>query len=168
MHHYSKMLLYILNKATKGEPHRFVLTTNRINASGFETWRQLHVTYHQVQKAQQLQSLHRIMYPTWNNVTQQTNLYDYSICGEMRPSTTVSSTQTTLNNAIKTSMLINRPPREVRAHLLLNSDLNNPDFDKSAKIVKGYYRNVYIGNDLTANTNALIGNTGKGKGKYGQ
>eukprot|EP00971_Amphidinium_carterae_P225770 4477776-Amphidinium_carterae.1 len=44
---YSRVMKYTLNKATKEEPHRFVLNSNRLNASGFETWRQPHATYDQ-------------------------------------------------------------------------------------------------------------------------
>eukprot|EP00971_Amphidinium_carterae_P327288 6458555-Amphidinium_carterae.1 len=34
--------------AYKGEPHRVLLNSNRLSASGFETWRQLHATYDQL------------------------------------------------------------------------------------------------------------------------
>eukprot|EP00971_Amphidinium_carterae_P108822 2154822-Amphidinium_carterae.1 len=70
-HYYSKALQYTLNKATKGEPYRFVLQCNHNNLSGFETWQRLHITYDQGEKAQQLNMLSRIMKPTWNNSTQQ-------------------------------------------------------------------------------------------------
>eukprot|EP00971_Amphidinium_carterae_P343881 6483932-Amphidinium_carterae.1 len=49
-----RVLQYTLNKATKSEPHRFVLQCNRTNSSRFETWRQLHATHDQGEKAQQL------------------------------------------------------------------------------------------------------------------
>eukprot|EP00971_Amphidinium_carterae_P017059 336795-Amphidinium_carterae.1 len=51
------------------------------------------------------------------------------------------NTNTIINDAIKTSMLLNRLQGEVRAHLLLNSDMNKPDFNKAGKDVEDYYRN---------------------------
>eukprot|EP00971_Amphidinium_carterae_P242620 4817293-Amphidinium_carterae.1 len=69
-HHYSKALQYTLTKVTKGEPYRFVVQCNHNNSSGFETWRRLHMTYDQGEKAQQLGTLSRIMRPTWNNIQQ--------------------------------------------------------------------------------------------------
>eukprot|EP00971_Amphidinium_carterae_P295443 5867580-Amphidinium_carterae.1 len=35
----------------------------------------------------------------------------------------------------------------VRDHLLLNTDLQNPDYDKAMKTVEDCYRNVYIDNE---------------------
>eukprot|EP00971_Amphidinium_carterae_P006413 126602-Amphidinium_carterae.1 len=69
--HYSRALQYTLTKVTKGEPYRFVVQCNHNNSSGFETWRRLHMTYDQAEKAQQLGTLSRIMNPTWNNAQQQ-------------------------------------------------------------------------------------------------
>eukprot|EP00971_Amphidinium_carterae_P076431 1509449-Amphidinium_carterae.1 len=67
-------------------------------------------------------------------------------------------------------MLVNR--LQVRAHLLVTSDLNNPDFNKAAKILsimhEEYYRNVYIDIEFTANTNAMKDKYNKGQGKYGK
>eukprot|EP00971_Amphidinium_carterae_P246277 4891546-Amphidinium_carterae.1 len=54
-------------KVMKGEPYKFVVQCNHNNASGFETWRRLHVTYDQGEKAQHLAQLARI---TWNKATQ--------------------------------------------------------------------------------------------------
>eukprot|EP00971_Amphidinium_carterae_P117329 2324161-Amphidinium_carterae.3 len=59
-YYYSRMLQYTLNKATKGEPHKYAPQCNTMNSSGFETWRQLHATYDQGEKAQQLHALNRI------------------------------------------------------------------------------------------------------------
>eukprot|EP00971_Amphidinium_carterae_P300674 5974238-Amphidinium_carterae.2 len=69
-HHYSRALQYTLTKVTKGEPYKFVVQCNHNNSSGFETWRSLHVTYDQGEKAQHLATLSRIMKPTWNIATQ--------------------------------------------------------------------------------------------------
>eukprot|EP00971_Amphidinium_carterae_P241548 4796186-Amphidinium_carterae.1 len=69
-HHYSRALQYTLTKVTKGEPYRFVVQCNHNSSSGFETWRRLHTTYDQGEKAQHLATLSRIMKPTWNNITQ--------------------------------------------------------------------------------------------------
>eukprot|EP00971_Amphidinium_carterae_P236610 4696022-Amphidinium_carterae.2 len=69
-HQYSRALQYTLTKVMKGKPHRFVLQCNHNNASGFETWRRMHVTYDQVEKAQQLNLLWTIMKPTRNNISQ--------------------------------------------------------------------------------------------------
>eukprot|EP00971_Amphidinium_carterae_P296478 5889522-Amphidinium_carterae.1 len=44
-----------------------------MSSSGFETWRQLHATYDQGEKAQQPHALKPIMNPTWHNITQQPN-----------------------------------------------------------------------------------------------
>eukprot|EP00971_Amphidinium_carterae_P198032 3930520-Amphidinium_carterae.1 len=68
--YYSRALQYTLTKVTKGDPYKFVIQCNHNNASGFETWRRLHVTYDQEIKVQ-LNSLSRIMKPTRNNATQQ-------------------------------------------------------------------------------------------------
>eukprot|EP00971_Amphidinium_carterae_P070067 1386496-Amphidinium_carterae.1 len=57
-------------RVTKAEPYKFVVQCNHNNASGFETWRRLHVTYDQGEKAQHLAQLARVMKPTWNNTTQ--------------------------------------------------------------------------------------------------
>eukprot|EP00971_Amphidinium_carterae_P245758 4880759-Amphidinium_carterae.1 len=63
-HYYSRLLQYMLNKATKGEPRRFALQCNRNNSSGFETWRQLeHLTHDQGERAHQLHTLNRVMKP---------------------------------------------------------------------------------------------------------
>eukprot|EP00971_Amphidinium_carterae_P071651 1417133-Amphidinium_carterae.1 len=61
-----------------GEVYKFVVQCNHNNSSGgFETWRRLHFTYDQGEKAQYLAQLYRIMKPTRpymeNNVTQQPN-----------------------------------------------------------------------------------------------
>eukprot|EP00971_Amphidinium_carterae_P006414 126603-Amphidinium_carterae.1 len=69
--HYSRALQYTLTKVTKGAPYRFVVQCNHNNSSGFGTWRRLHMTYDQGEKAQQLGTLSRIMNPTWNNAQQQ-------------------------------------------------------------------------------------------------
>eukprot|EP00971_Amphidinium_carterae_P260782 5173520-Amphidinium_carterae.1 len=76
----------------------------------------------------------------------------------------IEETNITIADAIRTSMLVNRVHGEVQAHFLLTNDLNNPDFNKAAKIVEEYYRNVYIDNELTANTNTMKGNTTNEKG----
>eukprot|EP00971_Amphidinium_carterae_P097616 1931781-Amphidinium_carterae.1 len=46
---------------------------NHNNASGFGTWRRLHITHDQGEKAQHLAQLARIMKPVWNNTTQPPN-----------------------------------------------------------------------------------------------
>eukprot|EP00971_Amphidinium_carterae_P218601 4338851-Amphidinium_carterae.1 len=61
--HYSRVLLYTLTKITKGEVCRLVVQCNQNNSSGFETWRRLHITYDQGEKAQNLAQLKRIMNP---------------------------------------------------------------------------------------------------------
>eukprot|EP00971_Amphidinium_carterae_P277940 5517249-Amphidinium_carterae.1 len=71
--HYSRVLQYVLTKTTKREVYRLVVQCNHNNSSGFETWRRLHFTYDQGEKAQHLAQLYRIMKPTWNSVTQQPN-----------------------------------------------------------------------------------------------
>eukprot|EP00971_Amphidinium_carterae_P242161 4808428-Amphidinium_carterae.1 len=58
-HHYSKAL------------YNSSYDANHNNSSGFETWRRLHITYDQRERAQQLNVLSRIMKPAWNNTTQQ-------------------------------------------------------------------------------------------------
>eukprot|EP00971_Amphidinium_carterae_P017806 350917-Amphidinium_carterae.1 len=67
-------------------------------------------------------------------------------------------------------MFVERLQENVRSHLLLMGDLKRPDFDKAAKTVEDYYRNVYIDNEFTAGTNVFKGNYNKGKseGKYGK
>eukprot|EP00971_Amphidinium_carterae_P085385 1689080-Amphidinium_carterae.1 len=71
--HYSRALQYTWTKVTKGEPYRFVVKCNHNNSSGLETWRRLHMTYDQGEKAQHLATLSRIMRPTWNNIQQANN-----------------------------------------------------------------------------------------------
>eukprot|EP00971_Amphidinium_carterae_P095355 1886781-Amphidinium_carterae.2 len=63
------------------------------------------------------------------------------------------------------TVLLNWLRRAVQNHLLLNIDMTKPDFDKTAKVVEDYYRNFYIENDYTTNTNVFKGKRyGKGKG----
>eukprot|EP00971_Amphidinium_carterae_P286569 5689279-Amphidinium_carterae.2 len=113
--------------------------------------RQLRATCDQGEKAQQLHALNRIMNPMWSNINQQPNEFvrqfnfnhwrDEIAKNEESPSTTIA-------DAIKTSMFVNRLQGEVRSHLLLTSDMRTPDFDKGAKTVEDYYRDVYIDNSL--------------------
>eukprot|EP00971_Amphidinium_carterae_P186164 3695516-Amphidinium_carterae.2 len=58
--------------------------SNRMNSSGFETWGQLHATYHKGQKAQKPQSLNRIMKPIMEQHNSTIELHDNSIIGETR------------------------------------------------------------------------------------
>eukprot|EP00971_Amphidinium_carterae_P088479 1750606-Amphidinium_carterae.3 len=96
----------------------------------------------------------------WNNNTQQPNEFVRQV-NHWRDEIAnyEENTSTTIADAIKTSMLVNRLQGEVRSHLLLTSDLSTPDFDKDAKTVEDYYRNVYIDKELTSGANAF-------KGKY--
>eukprot|EP00971_Amphidinium_carterae_P154837 3070202-Amphidinium_carterae.1 len=117
-------------------------------------------------RVQKPHTLHRIINATWNNATQQPNyfvrqfkqwrdeIYNYE-----------ETTGTTFSDAFKTTMFINRLRGEVRAHLLLNKDMNKSDFNKAAKAVNDDYKNVYIENDYTTNTNAFKGKKGKRKRK---
>eukprot|EP00971_Amphidinium_carterae_P276935 5496212-Amphidinium_carterae.1 len=84
-----------------------------MNANEFETWKQLHakydLAYHQGQKLLQLQTLHRIVNPMWNNVTQQPNdfvrLFNH---WKDEISNYEDTAHTHLDDAIKTSMFLNR------------------------------------------------------------
>eukprot|EP00971_Amphidinium_carterae_P281334 5585649-Amphidinium_carterae.1 len=45
------------------------------------------------------------------------------------------------------TVLLNRLRGVVRDHLLLNADMDNPDYNGTIKTVEEYYSNVYIGNE---------------------
>eukprot|EP00971_Amphidinium_carterae_P163714 3245945-Amphidinium_carterae.1 len=105
-HHYSRALQYTLTKITKVEPYRFVAQCNHDNSSGFKTWRRLHMTYNQGEKAQQLGTLAGIMRPTWNNQQQKNNNRANSSrtsrTGATRSSTT--KTQTWRQRTLRTQL----------------------------------------------------------------
>eukprot|EP00971_Amphidinium_carterae_P196397 3897010-Amphidinium_carterae.1 len=66
-----------------------------------------------------------------------------------------------LDDSVEMTVLVNKLEGLVQSHLLLNIDMTKPDFDKAAKVVEDYYRNVYIENGYT--TNAAF--KGKREGK---
>eukprot|EP00971_Amphidinium_carterae_P296916 5898565-Amphidinium_carterae.1 len=66
--YYSKVLQCTLNKSTKREPYRFAIQCKQNNSSGFETWRRLHVTCGQGEKAQQLQTLRTTQHNNHNEL----------------------------------------------------------------------------------------------------
>eukprot|EP00971_Amphidinium_carterae_P288015 5717349-Amphidinium_carterae.2 len=72
------------------------------------------------------------MIPTWNNLTQQTNEFVRQFKDWRDEIANYKNTMsTTVADAIKTSMLVNRPHGALRAHLLPNSN-------KAAKTVEDY------------------------------
>eukprot|EP00971_Amphidinium_carterae_P230904 4581956-Amphidinium_carterae.2 len=165
-HYYSRAIQYTLTIVTKGDPYRFVVQCNHNNSSGFETWRRLHVTYDQGEKAQHLNILARVMKPTWNNVTQQPSeiirqfqnwrheIFNYE-----------STVQTDIATSMQMALLMQNIQGDIRSHLLLNLDLAKRDFESAATKVEDYYRNIYIDNNYSTRVHGLKGKYGKGKDK---
>eukprot|EP00971_Amphidinium_carterae_P199168 3952794-Amphidinium_carterae.1 len=137
-------------------------TSNLNNASGFETWRRLHLTYDQGEKAQQLRVLARIMRPTWNNVTQapgefirqfqnwRDEIFNYD-----------STVQSEIAVFMKMALLMQHIQGDIRSHLLLTKDLAKPNFEDSARKVEEYYCNVYVDNN-SGGVSAMKGKYSKG------
>eukprot|EP00971_Amphidinium_carterae_P228004 4522488-Amphidinium_carterae.3 len=80
------------------------------------------------------------------------------------------STISEIAGTIKLATLLQNIKGEVRAHLLLNFNSANPDFEAAATKVEDYYRKVYIDNNFSTGVNYFKGKYGKGndKGKKGQ
>eukprot|EP00971_Amphidinium_carterae_P262189 5200790-Amphidinium_carterae.1 len=142
-HHYTRALQHTLTKVTKGEPYRFVVQCNYNNSSGFETWRRLHMTYDQEEKAQQLGTLSRIMRPTWSNLQQP-------------PGEFIKNFQNWRDEIFNYE----------------NSNLATANFDDAATQVEDYYRNVYIDNNNPGGIQSFkdrnSGKPWKGKDKKGK
>eukprot|EP00971_Amphidinium_carterae_P020064 395380-Amphidinium_carterae.1 len=160
---YSKVLQYTLTKVTKGEPLRVVIQCNQNNASGFETWRRLHVTYDQGEKAQQLQTLSRVLKPTWNNTTQQPSQFMRQFQNwRDEIYNNKNSTNSDIPQSMKMAMLLQNIQGDTKSHLLLTTNMSTPDFHGAATTVEDYYR---IDNNYSAGTHGVKGKYHKGKGK---
>eukprot|EP00971_Amphidinium_carterae_P249370 4949954-Amphidinium_carterae.1 len=142
--------------------------TTTIDSSGFETWRRLHVTYDQGEKAQQLGTLSRIMKPTWNNVTQSPNEFSQHFQNWRDKIFNYQTTvQTEIATSMKMALLMQYIQGDIRSHLLLTESLATANFDDAATKVENYYRNVYIyiDNNSAGGIQAFKGKCYKGKGK---
>eukprot|EP00971_Amphidinium_carterae_P348727 6490644-Amphidinium_carterae.2 len=130
-------------KVTKGEPYRFVVQCNHNNASGFETWRRLRMTYDQGEKAQQLGTLSRIMKATWNNVQQQQQPGDFiKIFQNWRDE--IYNYENSVSETMKMALLMQYIQGDIKPHPFLNVNSAKADFDDAATKIENYYRNVYI------------------------
>eukprot|EP00971_Amphidinium_carterae_P345485 6486472-Amphidinium_carterae.1 len=145
-HHYSRVLQYVLTKVTKGEVYRLVVQCNHNNSSGFETWRRLHFTYDQGEKAQHLAQLARIMKPTWNNVNQQPNEFIKTFQHWRDEIYNYEQSVAELPSEMKMTLLIQTIQGDIRSHMLMNYNLTTANFDESCTRVEDYYRNVYVDN----------------------
>eukprot|EP00971_Amphidinium_carterae_P349790 6491226-Amphidinium_carterae.1 len=121
--HYSRVLQYILTKVTKGEPYKFVVQCNHNNANRFETWRRLHVTYDQGEKAQHLAQLARIMKPTWNNSTQSPTEFIKTFQNWRDEIYNYEQSVTELPTSMKMTLLIQSIQGDIKSWLLMNTDL---------------------------------------------
>eukprot|EP00971_Amphidinium_carterae_P147633 2926253-Amphidinium_carterae.1 len=173
--HCSRALQYTLTKVTKGDPYKFVVQCNHNNSSGFETWRRLHITYDQGDKAQQLSTLSRIMKPTWNNNTQQPSefirqfqnwrdeIFNYESNGETRSSTTSLQFQT--SQELSRWRYYYRTCRVKLDHTYHSpSTWQTPTLRRRLlRSIEEYYRNVYLDNNYSTGVNYFTEG-----GKYGK
>eukprot|EP00971_Amphidinium_carterae_P126609 2508542-Amphidinium_carterae.1 len=63
------------------------------------------------------------------------------------------------------ALLLQNMQGDIKSHLLLNTDMANPNFEEPATKVEEYYRNVYIDNNYSKGVHGLKGKYGKGKDK---
>eukprot|EP00971_Amphidinium_carterae_P025791 508890-Amphidinium_carterae.2 len=110
---------------------------NYNNSSGFETWRRLHVTYDQGEKAQQLQTLSKRLRLTWNNVTQHPSEFIRQFQNWRDEVNNYENvTQTDLSDSMKMTLLLENIQGDIKSHLLLNTNLASPNFNQAATLVE--------------------------------
>eukprot|EP00971_Amphidinium_carterae_P309110 6142490-Amphidinium_carterae.2 len=82
------------------------------------------------------------MKPTWNNTTQQPSEF---IRQFQNWRDEIYNYETTLRSEIAPSMklatLLQNIQGDIKSHLLLNTNMANPNFEESATKVEEYYRN---------------------------
>eukprot|EP00971_Amphidinium_carterae_P345958 6487169-Amphidinium_carterae.1 len=96
-----------------------------------------------------VKELTRITKPTWNNATQSPSEFIRHFSNWRDDIYNYENTVSEIAATIKLATLLQHIQGEVRAHLLLNFDLANPDFDAAITKVEEYYRNVYIDNNYS-------------------
>eukprot|EP00971_Amphidinium_carterae_P232711 4618280-Amphidinium_carterae.1 len=130
--YYNRALQYALTRVTKGEPYRFVVQCNHNNSSRFETWRRLHMTYDQGEKAQQLGTLSRIMRPTWNSLQHSPSEFVMNFQNWRDEIFNYENTVSEIASSMKMALLMQYIQGDIRSHLLLTQDLATANFDTAA------------------------------------
>eukprot|EP00971_Amphidinium_carterae_P141264 2799001-Amphidinium_carterae.2 len=127
-------------------------TCNHNNASGFETWGRLHLTYDQGEKEQQLNVLAAIISESPETYVEQRITITrriYSTVSELERRDLQLRIYSTDRNrtSMKMALLMQHIQGDIRSHLLQTEDLARPNFEDAAKKVEEYYRNVYADNN---------------------